>query len=932
MATYISPSFQGSDYVSGVPIDLVAQVAGSKQQQYDYNRYIIQQQINAIDPNQIQKESDRAYIASRLQDTVSELNKYGTGYDLSDSRVNSKLQGILAGLKADPSLYSRINANKRFSDSMAELARIKKDKPELYNSANEAYFINKAQAWLNNPDQIDFNETYIPYYNKNEIFNDIGEQMSKNPEILYLPDGTKRGEREVKMLTKEKVQEAFLNKVQSDPALARQMQIEYEVGRGNLSMQSALNELASNKKYYTDQLKQVQDNLSSITSDNPQYNDMQNQAAELTKQLNNAISAIDGKYNEVVTTQDPSRYYNFNKYIQDTIDNEAGRWAYRQEGKIDWDPYMLESFKTDQQLKVEDFRLKGDLLKQERKNALDTAKNGSSNVEGYNIPNGFANTIADIYEFGEGSFNNDMMQSMLSNAGNVDDNGYMTFTPSKQDKIFIDIGPTIETLFNTPQGNQYNINKKRATGMQSLNDAYDNYLKKNNIKFENFLGSGISEPAYRTKSDKGYDVLYTKSQMFNEFLKTPEGKAASENTKREFGFDTSNPKDKEAVNIFQKQLASDEAMNLLGTMLGDKSILSGNIKVTSKSGKNAISTSDGSLYLNLLAQVPQSKLEAVFGTGGLFGSGTGFQPLIDKGLIIDTGETVKNADGDIEKVYQVPLSVKSSKPLNQANQDYGVNHIFSPSEYTKNAQGWDKSFNDMRNDFLSNPKTDVSSLKGRAFLKVTEMFNEREIPENIKNQALQDIDFYSEKANSYAVSAKDRMQARKALNAIINHSSSVMNDQEFSEASNLPSEARALLDAIADAEGGKYNILYGGKTFSGNVHPNIKVPITTGPNAGKTSSAAGRYQFLNSTWNKYKNLLNLQDFSPESQDTAAWQLAQDTYRDNGGGDLLRALQSGTFNPKLLGSTWEGLPGGGRPQRTTEQVKKYIQNRINNINS
>lgn len=129
----------------------------------------------------------------------------------------------------------------------------------------------------------------------------------------------------------------------------------------------------------------------------------------------------------------------------------------------------------------------------------------------------------------------------------------------------------------------------------------------------------------------------------------------------------------------------------------------------------------------------------------------------------------------------------------------------------------------------------------------------------------------------------------------------------------LPPEALAFLDAISGPESrGKYNVRYGGAHFSDYTdHPRTHKTIGSGPHKGRTSSAAGRYQITETTWDHViQPALHLPDFSPESQDKAAWYLAQKDY----GGDLLGDLKTGDPDTlgriaKKLSGTWTSLPGG-----------------------
>lgn len=98
-------------------------------------------------------------------------------------------------------------------------------------------------------------------------------------------------------------------------------------------------------------------------------------------------------------------------------------------------------------------------------------------------------------------------------------------------------------------------------------------------------------------------------------------------------------------------------------------------------------------------------------------------------------------------------------------------------------------------------------------------------------------------------------------------------------------QAKALLQTIGGGESGgyddPYHVLFGGGSFTGNQFPQWQ-----GANVGgQMTHAAGRYQFQPATFKEAQQALNLPDFSPASQDKAAWWLAQRDYRQRTGGDL-----------------------------------------------
>ena len=127
---------------------------------------------------------------------------------------------------------------------------------------------------------------------------------------------------------------------------------------------------------------------------------------------------------------------------------------------------------------------------------------------------------------------------------------------------------------------------------------------------------------------------------------------------------------------------------------------------------------------------------------------------------------------------------------------------------------------------------------------------------------------------------------------------------------NLPdTNLNAFLLTIQFAEGtygnNAYQTLYGGGLFYDyNWHPNL--PVTRW---GITSTAAGAYQILYSTWLNIAQSAGLTDFSPNSQDKAAMELIKRR-------GALEDVTSGRFGIALYKcrKEWASLPGAGYGQK------------------
>lgn len=115
-----------------------------------------------------------------------------------------------------------------------------------------------------------------------------------------------------------------------------------------------------------------------------------------------------------------------------------------------------------------------------------------------------------------------------------------------------------------------------------------------------------------------------------------------------------------------------------------------------------------------------------------------------------------------------------------------------------------------------------------------------------------------------------------------------------------------------------YSELFGGGSFDSFAdHP--RKAITKGR---VTSTAAGAYQFLATTWDSLVRKYGFTDFAPSSQDQAAIALIAEKR------GAIEAIKAGDINAaiRLTNRIWASLPGSpyGQPTRTYEQASQVFQ--------
>jgi len=154
------------------------------------------------------------------------------------------------------------------------------------------------------------------------------------------------------------------------------------------------------------------------------------------------------------------------------------------------------------------------------------------------------------------------------------------------------------------------------------------------------------------------------------------------------------------------------------------------------------------------------------------------------------------------------------------------------------------------------------------------------------------------------------------------------NNSSSSDSSEFSANMRAFLDTIAYAEGTSgsegYRTIVGYNYFDNfDDHPREPVYIQS---IDDYSDAAGRYQFLSTTWDGVRSKLGLSDFSPRNQDLGAVELIRQrgAFDDVENGNIEAAIEKCSWE-------WASLPPGryGQPKKSMQKLLQVYQNNLAN---
>lgn len=149
-------------YVQQLPVEAMVKVGMQKQEQYNQGVQKIQTAIDNIAGLDIAKDSDKAYLQSKVNELGNNLKFVAAG-DFSDFQLVNSVNGMTGQLVKDSKVQNAVSSTAKYRKELSVMEEAKK-KGEL-TPDNKYVFDKKAGEWLNSSEIGEsFNASYTPYF------------------------------------------------------------------------------------------------------------------------------------------------------------------------------------------------------------------------------------------------------------------------------------------------------------------------------------------------------------------------------------------------------------------------------------------------------------------------------------------------------------------------------------------------------------------------------------------------------------------------------------------------------------------------------------------------------------------------------------------------------------------------------------------------
>ncbi len=379
------------------PIELMTKVGMAKQEQYNQGIQKIQSSIDSIAGLDIAKDSERAYLQSKMNELGNNLKFVAAG-DFSDFSLVNSVNGMTTSLVKDDVIQTAVASTAKLRKGYKNMEEaIKAGKS---SASNEWLFKTSANEYLQDAEiGKSFNSDFKSYTNysknaievikglvKNSTTKDVSLQFDSKGNVVGILDATTRTK--IEGITPERIQQALLAGLTPDDF--NQMQIDGRYNYSNVSGEKFTADIKSsfekNSEKYNKQKEFLVNSMTTTTSIlekqklKDQIDSLDRTINNLSTEYNNTLSSISNgniesakaklftndwinNFSQTFSNQDISQTDETNPYQQVK--------QYRETKALEWKKYTLdyeqkERFeKNSNYYKDEDLKIKRAAAKKE---------------------------------------------------------------------------------------------------------------------------------------------------------------------------------------------------------------------------------------------------------------------------------------------------------------------------------------------------------------------------------------------------------------------------------------------------------------------------------------------------------------------------------------------------------------------------------------
>lgn len=321
---------------------LTGQVQTALQQRFDINVAKVDDLIQKITSVPLVRDKDKKYLGDRLGSLLSMVDA-NSKVDMTNNNVTRQISNYIS-TAIDDNVKEQIANSQKIQSFQQEAARLKKEKPELYNDANYAYAIDKSgyMDYVNEKSDSIGNLQYTPYYDVAKNLNEPLEKWAKERGFERIFDSSVEGGYiyqtvKGKRVSPEEIENFVNNRIQTDSNLKQQLLINSHYKYRGVSDEDLVKDYQEKSKPILDRFDVTMSSIDAeIKNTNPDD-------ADRLKKLNEKKSYI-SKQREFFESQlDPKNFnrdsFLFRNETQNLIESYKRTYSYSAETDIENDNF-----------------------------------------------------------------------------------------------------------------------------------------------------------------------------------------------------------------------------------------------------------------------------------------------------------------------------------------------------------------------------------------------------------------------------------------------------------------------------------------------------------------------------------------------------------------------------------------------------------------